>query len=163
MGVINLDILVEKIKKKLAGTFITTDDYATASTAGIVQIGDNIDVSESGVISVTFPAGGGITEDLLYTGTAALSSNYLEVTLAHAWDDYKMLVFYVGTTNGNSVSCGMFMTSCISTGSLQDNNIQTVNTNVKFRCVTENSEVVKTKLSVACSSSANVWKIIGLK
>lgn len=160
MGVINLGVLVEALKKKLAGTFVKTTDYASKTKYGIVKIGDGITVS-SGKISVA--ATGGMTEDLLYTGTVALSSNYIEAMLAHNWDDYKMLVFYVGTTNANSVSCGMFMTSCVSTGALQDNNIQTAHTNVKFRVVLDNDAIVKNKLSVACSSSANVWKIIGIK
>ena len=40
MGVINLGALVEKLKKKLAGSgFVTKTDYATASTGGVVKVG----------------------------------------------------------------------------------------------------------------------------
>ena len=53
MGVINLGLLVEKIKRKLEDSgFIKNTDYATASAAGVVKIGNNIDVTEAGVISV---------------------------------------------------------------------------------------------------------------
>ena len=53
MGVINLGLLVDKIKRKLLNSgFITSSDKASKSKFGIVKIGDGINVS-NGVISVT--------------------------------------------------------------------------------------------------------------
>ena len=77
MGVINLGLLVEKIKRKLEDSgFIKNTDYATASAAGVVKIGDNIDVTEAGVISVTFPASSGFTVDVLWSGN--LTSDFVD-------------------------------------------------------------------------------------
>ena len=53
MGVINLTILVNKIRKKLG--------FASATKAGLVKVGDGLDISESGVLSATGGSGGGIT------------------------------------------------------------------------------------------------------
>ena len=92
MGVINLGLLVEKIKRKLEDSgFIKNTDYATASAAGVVKIGDNIDVTEAGVISVTFPAAGGFTMDKLFDNNVAQGSD-IEYTLSAAYTGYKFLV-----------------------------------------------------------------------
>lgn len=57
MGVINLSVLVDKIKRKLvSGGFITSSDKASKSKFGIVKIGDGINVS-SGTISVAAQGG----------------------------------------------------------------------------------------------------------
>lgn len=53
MGVINLSVLVDKIKRKLlTAGFITKDDKASKSKFGVVKIGNGITVN-SGVISVS--------------------------------------------------------------------------------------------------------------
>ena len=52
MGVINLGTLVEQIRKKLSGSFIKSTDYASASKAGIVKIGNGVNVTSDGTISV---------------------------------------------------------------------------------------------------------------
>lgn len=91
MGVINLGLLVDKIKRKLESSgFIKNTDYATASAAGVVKIGDNIDVDD-GVISVTFPAAGGFTMDKLFDNNVAQGSD-IEYTLTAAYTGYKFLV-----------------------------------------------------------------------
>ena len=104
MGVINLGTLVDKIRKKLSGTFIKTTDYATDSAAGIVKVGSNIDVTSDGTISVTFPASGGMTVDTLWTGN--LTSDFVDITasLAHPLTDYKFLT--AGQVNGVNVVPG---------------------------------------------------------
>ena len=90
MGVINLGLLVEKIKRKLEDSgFIKNTDYATASAAGVVKIGDNIDVDD-GVISVTFPASAGFTMDRLFDNNVAQGSEN-EYTLSAAYTGYKFL------------------------------------------------------------------------
>lgn len=91
MGVINLGLLVDKIKRKLENAgFIKNTDYASATKAGVVKIGDNIDVDD-GVISVTFPAAGGFTVDELWSGD--LTNAYVDITasLSHPVSDYKFL------------------------------------------------------------------------
>lgn len=58
MGVINLSVLVDKIKRKLInGGFITSSDKASKSKFGIVKVGDGINVN-SGIISVSAQSGG---------------------------------------------------------------------------------------------------------
>ena len=104
MGVINLGLLVEKIKRKLEDSgFIKNTDYATASAAGVVKIGDNIDVTEAGVISVTFPTASGFTVDELWSGD--LTNAYADITesLTHPISDYKFLATCrVGGTSAES-------------------------------------------------------------
>ena len=108
MGVINLGLLVEKIKRKLEDSgFIKNTDYATASAAGVVKIGDNIDVDD-GVISVTFPTvTGGITVDELWTGN--VTNEYLDITsaLTHPITDYKFLA--ISQSDGTNVLSGQLL------------------------------------------------------
>ena len=108
MGVINLGLLVEKIKRKLEDSgFIKNTDYATASAAGVVKIGDNIDVDD-GVISVTFPTvTGGITVDELWTGN--VTNEYLDITsaLTHPITDYKFLA--ISQSGGTNVLSGQLL------------------------------------------------------
>ena len=57
MGVINLGLLVDKIKRKLEGAgFIKNTDYASASKAGVVKIGSGVSVTSDGTISVSSQA-----------------------------------------------------------------------------------------------------------
>ena len=120
MGVINLGLLVEKIKKKLEGSgFIKNTDYATASAAGVVKIGDNIDVDD-GVISVTFPAAGGFTADAIWSGT--LTNDFVDITesLTHPLSDYKFLA--VNRVNGVNVSASeMLYVPLMSSGTNNQN------------------------------------------
>lgn len=56
MGVINLSILVEKIKRKLIGSgFVTNTDYATSTDAGVMKIGASygVAVTSSGHLSAS--------------------------------------------------------------------------------------------------------------
>ena len=90
MGVINLGLLVDKIKRKLESSgFIKNTDYATASAAGVVKIGNNIDVDD-GVISVTFPASAGFTMDKIFDGSVTQGSE-TQYDLTAAYTGYKFL------------------------------------------------------------------------
>ena len=93
MGVINLGLLVDKIKRKLENSgFIKNTDYASASAAGVVKIGDNIDVTESGVISVTFPpSAGGVTLTKLWEGTLSSTETDIASSLLDDYSDYTLL------------------------------------------------------------------------
>lgn len=107
MGVINLGLLVDKIKRKLENAgFIKNTDYASATAAGVVKIGDNIDVDD-GVISVTFPAAGGFTVDVLWTGNVISDYKNITAELAHPITDYKFLL--VSYKSGVNVSPGQLL------------------------------------------------------
>lgn len=96
MGVINLGLLVDKIKRKLESSgFIKNTDYASASKAGVVKIGSNVNVSSDGTISVAPPSGG---MDLLYTQPAEPVAASTEITLAHAVSEYKFLLIVLNGT-----------------------------------------------------------------
>lgn len=69
MGVINLGLLVDKIKRKLESSgFIKNTDYASASAAGVVKVGDGLAITDAGVLSAT-AQGGGVEPAVLYEGT----------------------------------------------------------------------------------------------
>lgn len=110
-------------------TLVSKTDYATASKAGVVKIGSNINVS-SGKISVpaasdetagvvkiganlsidesgALNASGGITVDELWTGN--VTSDYKNITseLAHPITDYKFLV--VSRSDGYNVQPGQLL------------------------------------------------------
>lgn len=120
MGVINLGLLVDKIKRKLENSgFIKNTDYATATAAGVVQIGDNIEVTEAGVISVPTAseetAGvialgdiptGGITLDLLWNGTTTATATSIKDSILHPINDYKMIAATSINASGNNGSTG---------------------------------------------------------
>lgn len=89
MGVINLGVLVEALKKKLSGTFVKTTDYASKSKYGIVKIGDGITVS-SGKISVT--QSGGSVSLYHWDGTTQTSGTEYSLTTPVP-DGTKFVVF----------------------------------------------------------------------
>ena len=112
MGVINLGAIVEKLKAKMTGTFITTTDYATTSKAGIVKVGSNLTMNGSshkldvpiaaadtlGVVKVgsglsiadgvLSASSAGFTETELFNGSTALTSDQ---TLTDKIANYKLL------------------------------------------------------------------------
>lgn len=105
-------------------TLVTKTDYATASKAGVVKIGNNIDVSsgkisvpvasdetagvvkagtglsvdENGALNVT---GGGITVDELWSGTTSASYADISATLsAETLKSYKLILGVEGLKGG---------------------------------------------------------------
>lgn len=105
-------------------TLVTKTDYATASKAGVVKIGNNISVS-SGKISVPAASdetagvvkiganlsidesgalnadAGGITLDALWSGTTSASYTDISATLsAETLKSYKLLLGVEGTKGG---------------------------------------------------------------
>ena len=107
MGVINLGLLVDKIKRKLESSgFIKNTDYASASAAGVVKVGDGLNISDSGVLSATQQAAG-LTVDVLWTGN--VTNEYLDITsaLAHPITDYKFLA--ISFNSGSNVVPGQLL------------------------------------------------------
>ena len=99
MGVINLGMLVETIRKKLSGSFIKATDYATASKAGIVKIGSGVNVTSDGTISVNAQAplkiidvndisyGQGEYQDIPFTPPADISKYHFAVISGRLFSD----------------------------------------------------------------------------
>lgn len=154
MGVINLGLLVDKIKRKLENSgFIKNTDYATASAAGVVKIGDNIDVDD-GVISVTFPAAGGFTVDELWSGNVTSTSTDISSGMAHAYSDYKFLYFMISAANATAGD--LIAVSGMVTGSAVANNIAIGNTPIIVK-------LVDSEFRINASSTVSGVKIYGLK
>lgn len=96
MGVINLSVLVDKIKRKLInGGFITSSDKASKSKFGIVKIGDGITV-DNGKISVS--ASGGTVSLYHWDGsTQSINTEYpLSVNVP---DGAKVVLFLLKNTD----------------------------------------------------------------
>lgn len=131
MGVINLGLLVEKIKRKLEDSgFIKNTDYATASAAGVVKIGDNIDVDD-GVISVTFPAVSGFTVEEIWNGTVTSNPTNIASALAHPYTDYKCL--YLMIKEANATAGNMIPVSGMVSGAAVSNNVYVGSTPIVLR------------------------------
>lgn len=79
-------------------TLVTTSDKASKSKAGIVKIGDGIDVS-NGVISVTQSSGG---LELLYTQPESADLIGTEITLSDAVSNYKALVVIIDSDDSTA-------------------------------------------------------------
>lgn len=179
MGVINLSVLVDKIKRKLLNSgFITSSDKATKSAFGIVKVGDNISVS-SGKISVplatnsapgvvqagagvtitdgVISAGGGAAADVLYQGTGAGTGSWVDnIELARDYTDYKLIFFNYGTLNesrfgGNCVYPPLLALNQAGYMRAGSNNDITI----KFTALR--------KMSVIATSSVSDVTIIGIK
>ena len=144
MGVINLGSLVEKLKKKLSGTFITTTDYATTSKAGIVKVGSNLTMNGTshkldvpiaasdtlgvvkvgsglsiadGVLSAS-SSGSGITADKILTGPYGYANTKRSFTFpsGKTISDYKFLIIRFAQLNdGTSSATGVIPVAAIPT------------------------------------------------
>lgn len=101
MGVINLGLLVEKIKRKLEDSgFIKNTDYASASAAGVVKVGEGLEISSAGVLSST-ATGGGL--ELLYTAPDTPVTPATEITLSDTISNYKFLIIVENTSDNTNV------------------------------------------------------------
>ncbi len=99
MGVINLGLLVDKIKRKLENAgFIKNTDYASASKAGVVKVGSGLNINGSGVLSAA--ASGGI--DTLYTQPDTAVVIGTEITLSAAVSGYKALIVVIDSDDSSA-------------------------------------------------------------
>lgn len=121
MGVINLGLLVTKIKRKLENSgFIKNTDYATASAAGVVKVGEGLAITDAGVLSAS-GGSSGVTADLLFSGNIVNGTDVVR-ELAHPYTDYVALIFccVVGV---NELSGGILVCDAIQTGTYNSNNV----------------------------------------
>ena len=103
MGVINLGLLVDKIKRKLEGAgFIKSTDYASASKAGVVKVGEGLSITEAGVLSAA-GSGGSVAADVLYTQPATPVAVTSGITLTGLLTDYD-LIYIIMDSDDNSVN-----------------------------------------------------------
>lgn len=102
MGVINLSILVEKLRKKLSGDFVKKTDYATKTKAGLVKIGDGITLGSNGKISVESSGGIELLIPGNYTENGETGSQYLRTATGKDLSQYKILLITMsGSSNGS--------------------------------------------------------------
>ena len=107
MGVINLGLLVDKIKRKLEGAgFIKSTDYASASAAGVVKVGEGLNITDAGVLSAS-GGSAGLTVDTIWIGQ--VTSDYKNITeaLTHPITDYKFLL--INYKSGVNVTPGQLL------------------------------------------------------
>ena len=107
MGVINLGLLVDKIKRKLESSgFIKNTDYASAIKAGVVKVGDGLAITDAGVLSAA--GGSGFTFDTLYEEPEQNAPGQnTTITLSKSSDDYKIIivVIRVNTAYATHIFC----------------------------------------------------------
>lgn len=144
MGVINLGAIVEKLKAKLSGDFVTKTDYATASTGGVVKVGTTggLQVS-SGTLKgktladatayaaagndvvmtkgdMAFVGGGGSTLETViegdYTEAAQYGNSYLRTSTGKDLTQYKLLFVNMGGSSNGSTSCVVWAVSSMKDG-----------------------------------------------
>ena len=154
MGVINLGLLVEKVMKKLEGAgFIKSTDYATASKAGVIKIGEGLNIDNTGKVS----ASAGMTMDVLWTGN--VSATTTDIVLAYPISDYKIITAY---QDHNSVTTGAPSDILIEAGmwldGLTGNTINIGQKNVSI--VTDGTKAAK--VYTGSSTVYNV-SIVGIK
>lgn len=115
--------------------FVKNTDKATASALGLVKIGDNINVSSAGKISVpvgssdTFGVlkagngvtvtdgvisvtGGGSALTLLYTAPDTPEESGTEITLSDTISNYKFLIIIIGTSDSTRTTTVIISTEC---------------------------------------------------
>lgn len=133
MGVINLGALVEKLKKKMSGSFVTKTDYASSSAGGVIKIDSTYatDITDAGklkskaitaagyadansgafiskgtldnLIAAGALGGGGVTVDLLCAETAE-DNQGKTLTPTSPISGYKEIVIVIKHGDGNTCS-----------------------------------------------------------
>lgn len=103
MGVINLGLLVDKIKRKLESSgFIKNTDYASAIKAGVVKVGDGLAITDAGVLSAS--GGGGFSVDTIYDGDGTTVAFTFPTGKSMADYNFILLCVYY-TTGGGGKDC----------------------------------------------------------
>ena len=155
MGVINLGLLVDKIKRKLESSgFIKNTDYASASAAGVIKVGSGLNISGTGVLSATAQAAG-LTVDVLWTGN--VTNEYLDITsaLAHPITDYKFLA--ISFNSGSNVQPGQLLyVDNMSTATNNSNYLYYGSANCNLR-------LGDGTVSIQGGSTQNGLKLLGIK
>lgn len=179
MGVVNLSILIEKLKKALSGEYVKKTDKASASAFGVVKVGNNISVSSGkisvpvasdstagvvkigsglaindGTVSVT--ASGGMTMDELYNGNVVQGTE-TQYDLAHPYTDYKFLCL-VTASGANTTAGGIMAVANLSTGNYNSNG---TGNNVVTGIRLDSSDA--TKFSTPSGTGTVAVKLYGIK
>ena len=172
-----------------ASELVTKTDYATASKAGVVKVGNNINVAsgkisvpaasdevagvvkvgtglsvdENGALNVTGGSGGGFTADVLFTegeSPTPLAKN-ATVTLAHNYSDYKMISITMRRGTDGCTTC--FYDATVTMKQL----VPFVDASgIWALCGTSFSALAPTTLTIAdASNTTNMYihKVVGYK
>lgn len=116
MGVINLGLLVEKIKKKLEGSgFIKNTDYATASAAGVVKVGEGLSITDAGVLSASGGSVGGVTLTKLWEGSLSTTETDIASALLDDYTDYVFLTASYKDSSNNVTPGNVLPVSAMGT------------------------------------------------
>lgn len=130
MGVINLGVLVEKLKKKMSGSFVTKTDYASSSAGGVIKTDSTYatDITDAGklksktitaanydsanaaafiskgtldaLIAAGMLGGGGMTWTKIYDGTTTQGGTMPFVEGTDAFDHKLMIIEMLSGTDG---------------------------------------------------------------
>lgn len=147
MGVINLGLLVDKIKKKLESAgFIKNTDYATASAAGVVKIGEGLSITDAGVLSTS---GGSLSAVTLYEGDG--SDLAYTFPAGKTMDNYSFLVLI--SKKSTDVGLAIVPTAALSTTA--------INVAVNFSASTYYTAAL-TKTTVEKVNAAASMNLIGI-
>lgn len=189
MGVINLGVLVEKLRKKLSGDFISKTDYPSGDNAGVIKVdstyattvttGGKLKASEITAEAYSEANDGafiskatldnvlasqpaqGMTFDLLLEKTTSTSSG-TELTLEKNYTDYKILFIELGDTNNNNTSHGSLIVPALSQNTLGTNMYYGATGN-GIRVVKSGDDIVPNKLAIYSSSAIAQIRIYGVK
>ena len=188
MGLLNLSILVNKIKNHLQKDgYVKNTDYASSSTAGVIKLDSTYatDITSGGKLKakeITAEAyaeandsafiskatldnvlasqpSGGITVDLLYSGSI-IKGGSTPYTLEHPYTDYLFLMVCSGTSTYNGSSSELLPTAVISTASNNENFIRSTDTTMTFRF--DSSDATKFTHPSGSGTISDV-KIYGIK
>lgn len=162
MGVVNLSIIIDRLKKAMSGDFVKSTDYASKSKFGIVKIGDGISVS-NGKIS----ANAGLTKtDLWIPGdvpTEAGSTSTV-LTLLDDIDKYKFITIGITGADGKNLVNIVLDTDEVVIGSGDDSQIAFAVFNASGSDVTFAGKFTAKKEFTVTAQASGIYfkKIVGI-
>lgn len=132
----------------------------SAETAGVYKVGENLSVDENGALSAS-AGSAGLTADVLYDGNLTSANSSTPIVLAHPVTDYKFILF-IQHDSGNSTGSTIFYVPFLTFNASVGNNTPYPTTSFKaFRFPDEND---KTKMTFPpISSTLSGIAIIGIK
>lgn len=131
----------------------------SAETAGVFKVGENLSVDENGALSAS-AGSAGLTADVLYDGNLTSANSSTPIVLAHPVTDYKFILF-IQHDSGNSVGSTIFYVPFLTFNTSSGNNTPYPTTFKAFRFPDENDKTKMTFPSI--SSTLSGIAIIGIK